>query len=254
MEFAWSANFVRRHLDASQAAAAFELRCRCDADFAARVNAIKAEAAARQKSGKGEDGSGGRGKRKTSANNLAEVSAHPTLDRLAKSHSTNRTYLEVAATLPDDQLAALRDGEIKMSDVIREKAVKKHEQDLAHSNLVSDDEFERNDDFIRLATDYVRKMISTDPLVRALSRQSIIFLYRERDGEAGEIVKELSRKHFTNFKDELNARLDDVFNRKLNVREAATGQAACPAVERRNLTIGDQSLAEDEVSRDEEVV
>ena len=100
MVFAWSANFVRRHLDASQAAAAFELRCRCDADFAARVNAIKAEAAAQQKSGKGEGGSGGRGKRKTSAKNLAEVSGHPTLDRLAQFHSTNRAYLEYRRKTP----------------------------------------------------------------------------------------------------------------------------------------------------------
>jgi hypothetical protein len=253
MEFAWSANFVRRHLNASQAAAAFELRCRCDPDFAARVAAIKADAAARQKSGKGEGGSGGRGKRKTYANNLAEVSGHPTLDRLAKTHGTNRAYLEVAAKLPNDQLAALRDGEIKMSDVIREKAIKKHEQDLVHSDLVSDDEFESNDDYVKIATDHVRKEFSPDPLVRALSRQSITYIYRERDGEAGEIVKEVKRKHYTNLKDELNARLGEAFQRKLNARETARGQAARPALERRNLTTGDHSLAQDEVSPDEEV-
>ena len=252
IELAWSANFVRRHLDASQAAAAFELRCRSDADFAATVAEVKAEATARQRSGIGEGGSGGRGKRKTSANKLAKVSAHPTLDMLAKSHRTNRAYLEVAAKLPDDQLAALRDGEIKMSDVFRDKSIKKHDQDLANSDLVPDDEFERNDDFIKLATDHVRKIISTEIIVRALSRQSIIFLFRERDGEAGRKLKELRQKHFTSFAAELNEQLDDAFKRKLNAGEAATGRADRPAVQERNLATNNQTLLQAEVLPDEE--
>lgn len=119
--FAWSQNFTRRHLDPSQAAAAVELRKRQDEDFAAEISTMQAEANAKQTAGKGADGSGGRGRKKTLANELAKVSGHRTLDRLAKSCGTNRAYLDVAAKLADHELEELRDGKKKMPEVIREQ-------------------------------------------------------------------------------------------------------------------------------------
>ena len=141
-----------------------------------------------------------------------------------------------------------------MTHVIRERAIKKHEQDLANSELLTDDEFERNDDLVKLATDGVCKMFSPENIVKAMSRRSIIFLYRNRDGDAGRIVKELRTKHYTNLGRELNAALDDAFIKTLNANEAATGQADRPAktVKQRNVTKNDQTVRQSEVSPNEE--
>ncbi len=117
-----------------------------------------------------------------------------------------------------------------------DKAIATYERSVRNPDAVPDDEFERDEDLIKLATDYLRKSIPTKIIIKALSRKSIIFLYHERDGEAGKIWKELLQKHFTAFKDELNVKLDDAFNNRLNAKVATTGQADRPTVERRRIT------------------
>ena len=134
--FAWSKNFARRHLTSSQAAAALEMRKRREAEFAAEISELKAEATANQKSGKGKDGSGGRGRKKTPAKDLAKVSRHPTSDTLAQSAGTNRAYLEVAAKSTDEELNALRDGKKKIPQVQKQRRIAEQvqrEQEAAKS-------------------------------------------------------------------------------------------------------------------------
>jgi N6-adenosine-specific RNA methylase IME4 len=132
LNFIWSKNLVRRHLSPSQAAAAFELRRRKDAEFAAEVKKLQAEAKEKQRAAGSRGGEGGRGNKKTPGEKVPQGKREQrrSSTALAKSVGTNRKYLEVARDLPDATLEALRDSKVAMPEVIREQARRANIADL----------------------------------------------------------------------------------------------------------------------------
>ena len=126
MAFVWSQNYVRRHLDSSQAAACLELRRRQCAEFAAGVEKVKGETEKerRKKIGKSRRGETGK---KISPSEKENRKFSTTLARAA---GTNRAYVEAAAKLPDTELEAVRDGRKTMPDVIREQKRKQIKEKL----------------------------------------------------------------------------------------------------------------------------
>ena len=100
--FVWSENRIRRHLTSSQVAMAEAKRGKVCEEYAIELGRLKQNAQQRKRKGKGPDGSGGRGKVKTSDNKLSEVyNEHPTDTARAESAGTNRTYITEAERLLD---------------------------------------------------------------------------------------------------------------------------------------------------------
>lgn len=111
----WSWNVTRRHLGSDQIAVALGLRMKMDAEFAAEVEAIKAE-----------QPKGGRPKQdQKPRQNFAEVSAdeRKTDHKLAETAGTNRTYLAQARKLIDaapDVAQEVLDGKKKLHAAVKE--------------------------------------------------------------------------------------------------------------------------------------
>jgi hypothetical protein len=103
----FSANFPARLTVAADTpcsttrrSASFELRVRDDPEFATEVQKIKDEAAAKQTAAGTQGKKGGRGKRKTLAQTIAQGFREPeTTATFAAAVGTNRAYLEAAAFL-----------------------------------------------------------------------------------------------------------------------------------------------------------
>jgi N6-adenosine-specific RNA methylase IME4 len=124
--FVQSKNLKRRHLTSSQAAVVA-------LDFEKLeqgvVEAERAAARQREKAGKGADGSGGRGRKKSLVNDLTRVSrqdnAARTDAKLAEAHGTNRQYLadvrKIAAVRPA-AIAEIREGKKTVPQVKKEIA------------------------------------------------------------------------------------------------------------------------------------
>lgn len=98
--FVWSENRHRRHLNSSQLAIAEERRLRLSEEYAATIAKLKSDAAVREKSGKGADGSGGRGKKKNPSQIVDKGNGRIDSHR-AKAAGTNRQYLSDAGRILD---------------------------------------------------------------------------------------------------------------------------------------------------------
>jgi len=140
LRFVWSENFHRRHLNPGQAAVAEAKRGRLDAEYAGEVGKMKAEAAEKQKAAGDRGKEGGRGKKKTPAQRIAQGKRMPQTSTVrAKAAHTNRRYLEAAEDLLDTQperLAAVESGDKSLSQVLRE--VKREETQAKLAALPGD--------------------------------------------------------------------------------------------------------------------
>lgn len=128
VEFVWSTNVHRRHLDSGQVAIAVAKREKLDAEFAAAVDAIR-EAAPK----------GGRPSKEKPSQKIDEVLANDrkTDHKLAQQAGTNRTYVAKARKLLDEspELAEkVERGEIKLDKAAKQvKQQQKIKQDLEAS-------------------------------------------------------------------------------------------------------------------------
>jgi len=132
VEFVWSMNFARRHLNSGQVAIAQAKRQKFDAEFAAEVEKMKA---AQPK--------GGRPKKDEKPPLLITEVSSPTEREtsvtIAKAAGTNRRYLEAARDLLDsdpEKLIPVEEGKKTLSQVIRE--VKREETQAKLAELPGD--------------------------------------------------------------------------------------------------------------------
>jgi site-specific DNA-methyltransferase (adenine-specific) len=134
LDFVWSENEPRRHLTGSQRAACAHAWEVMRGDI---VKAIQNDASAREKSGKGADGSGGRGKKKTLVNDLTRVSGQDNSQRtdakIAKRTKSNRQYVtdmrKIAANRPE-LVEAVKKGDKTVPQARREVERETKRQDL----------------------------------------------------------------------------------------------------------------------------
>ena len=127
LSFVWGQNFHRRHLNPSQAAVAEAKRAKLSAEYGIEVQKMKDEAAEKQKTGKGADGSGGRGRKRNPSQQIGQGFSDPHERRTAQSRAqavgSNRRYMEAAEKLLEEapeRLEAVEKGQKSLSQVIRE--------------------------------------------------------------------------------------------------------------------------------------
>ncbi len=128
LAYVWSENFHRRHLAPGPAAGCVELKKRQEVEFEAEVRKLEEKGRAKQREGAKQGGkTAGRGRPKQDDRVPQRIGegnskhARETATKLAKTFGTNRTYLHVAAKQPVETLEAIRDGKVKMPDLIREE-------------------------------------------------------------------------------------------------------------------------------------
>jgi N6-adenosine-specific RNA methylase IME4 len=121
IHYVWSKNFVRRHLNPSQSAVADAKRQKMLNVYAP----VKEAAQEREKSGKGIDGSGGRGKKRNPTQQIGEGLDHhkrETADIRARIAGTNRTYINFADKLVaerPDLVKQVESGEKTLTEIQR---------------------------------------------------------------------------------------------------------------------------------------
>lgn len=138
LAFVLSVNLHRRHLTSDQ-------RACCASKAVGILKHEKQSAMQRQVSGKGADGSGGRGNKKTFPKVLGRVSGSPKShsgevnERVAKLFGTNRDYLRAAIKLSDsdpDAFKAVETGQKRMVQVKREQKEQAREERREHNRTL----------------------------------------------------------------------------------------------------------------------
>lgn len=132
LDFVWSMNRSRRHLNSGQAAIAEAKRAKFVQEYAAEVEKLKDEAKERKSEG---GKAGGRGRPKKDGQQVAQpIRAPKTNTTRARGAGTNRRYLEAAEDLLDrapEKLEAVERGEKTLSQVIREVSREENQSKLA---------------------------------------------------------------------------------------------------------------------------
>lgn len=128
INFVWSTNFYRRHLNPGQAAAAVVKRERFDAEFAAAVEAIKAAAPKNNNAKK-------YGNSPVQIFEPVKDNSKLTDHKIAEAAGTNRTYVAAARKLLDDRpdlFEQVQRGELKLDKASKQvKQAKKTAMDQA---------------------------------------------------------------------------------------------------------------------------